>query len=96
MKWYYSIGTEVREGYALFSFYLRENYSAYYEKKIICWCGSGTDQVRNLYSEERSAIEHIVGAGTDQGRNLYSEKRVGEICIFFYFLRVLYISYYER
>ena len=58
---------------------------ALYEKKIICWCGSGTDQVRNLYSEERSALEHIVGSGTDQVRNLYSEKRVGEICIFFYF-----------
>ena len=66
-------------------YFLRENYTLYYEK-IICWCGSGTDQVRNLYSEERSALEHIVGSGTDQVRNLYSEKRVGEICIFFYFL----------
>ena len=77
-------------------FLLREKYLLYYEKKIIRWCGSGTDQVRNLYSEERSALEHIVGSGTDQVRNLYSEKRVGEICIFFYFLREKYMGLYER
>ena len=75
---------------------MREKYLDYYEKKIICWCGSGTDQVRNLYSEERSALEHIVGSGTDQVRNLYSEKRVGEIYIFFYFLREIYNAYYEK